>query len=52
MNCALWSLGVCANVRVTGHKNAGVPVTPAIWAVSARARHNAERLLERGANYD
>ncbi len=52
MNCVLWTMGVCANVRATGHKNAGVPVTPAIRAVSARAWRNAERLLERGANYD
>jgi hypothetical protein len=52
MNCAPRPMSVCANARVTGQKKTGVLVAPVIGAVSERARRNAERHLERGANYD
>lgn len=52
MNCALRPLMVCASVRVTGHKKAGVPATPANRAVPEKVQRNAERLFVRGANYD
>ena len=52
MNCMQQSFDVCAKARVTGQEKTGVLVAPVIGAVSERAQRNAERLLERGANYD
>jgi hypothetical protein len=52
MNCALWLMNIRANVRATGQKNVGMHVIPATGAAAERLRHYAERLLEKGANYD
>ena len=52
MNCVLRLSNVCANVRATGQKNTGMHAIPVIGAATARSRHNAARLLVKGANYD
>jgi hypothetical protein len=46
MNCALRLVSDCTNVRATGHEDAGVHVTLAMRAMSAKAGRNAERHFE------